>query len=441
MKATKIIADDIFGSKSININTPIIILRNVTFEYLLPVGNGIFNVDMYKLQRDLENSIQFIDKFVPIGQIDTNNGQKLDRNWQTRLFTLPMANTRMIHVTNTFEEISNGVWIGIIRKSGKDSRTIGTIYSKNIPKTLYPVFPSTFLNKQEKYGDTNESNNDYSDVYSDNSYGHWTLNVYKFNVDKTQLKMINSTGEMSNMYIPKATVPKDILDVGYGNDDYDRKVYFTAQGTIVSDANCVSPINNMSKMSIKECNGSAISISDSLYGDYNGLNSFRANDDDQLTLMLNEMSDYNDSSNMKLKKKTFSRGKKLVLREKDEPWFSDSGIVGSVASITNPHKITGIIDGENIIPLTNENVIVNTKINQRFGTIDGNENETQSPYQSVCKSSGSGYSRYDQNNNCIGDNKVTETFVDNNTNLDYTNNCIIYAMCIIIILLLLYRRR
>lgn len=472
MKGTKIIGVDIFGSSHIDINTPIIILHNVTHEYLLPVGNDIFNIDTNKLHRDLENRIQFIDRFVPFGQIQlkpyklsqTTFGRKNSQS----VFTLLMANTRIIHVTNIFEEISKDVWVGIIRKSGRNSRTLGTIKSRGIPKTLYPVFPSTFLIKVDNvdgYDDINDYPDIYSDIYSDVLYGRWVLNTYKFNVDKTHLKMIDSTGEMSNMYIPnvlpKAILPKDILDVGYGDDDYDRKVYFTTQGTIVSDTNCVPPLDNMNKMSIKECNGSSrVSKINRESFDNDSIlvrqsqPMVRANDDDQLTLMLNEAADYNDMFSMKVKGKTFSKGKKLILREKDEPWFAKTDIVGTAASATDPHKITGIVDGKTtipLIPLMNVDIIT-----LQDGLISDDKNEMQAPYLSGCvgPDPASGYSRYEKNKNCGKEKYVNsnddlnedlnedqiENFNDTN-NLDYINNYIIYAMCFIIILLLLYRRK
>lgn len=441
MNGTKIIADDIFGSKNININTPIIILHNVTHEYLLPVGNGIYNVDTDKLQNDLEHHIQFIDRFVPLGQIQLRsksgrNKNKNKNNYQ-QTFTLPMANTRIIHVTNTFEEIDRNVWIGIISKAGKESRTIGTIKSKGSPKTMYPVFPSTFLNKKPTYDEGNDDLDIYANIYSDDVYGQWTLNMYKFNVDKTHLKMIDSAGEMNNMYIPKPITPKDVLDVGYGDDDYNRKVYFTTQGLIVSNSDCIPSLDNMSKMTINECNGATIY-------DKNVANSIRANDDDdQLSLMLNEEVDFNNAFDTKNKKKIFSREKKLVLREKDEPWFTDANVVGTAASISNSHKITGIMDGKTTLPLMSRDTIIsrNDLVNaSNLGTIDGNQKETQASFISDCKTANPiGYSRYEQNQNCNkGD---IEHFSDSNNNLDYINNYIIYAMCIIIIILLLYRRK
>lgn len=438
MNGTKITAEDIFGSKNITINTPIIILRNVNKNYLIPVEctesscQKIFNIDTERLYNDLENRIQFISRFVPVGQLHGGGKPK------KCLFTLLMANSRIFHITNNFEEISTNVWIGVNRKSDRESRTIGTIKSRGVPKQHYPVFPSTFLLRNiGGYGGTFDSN--YSDIYSEDEYGNWKLDIYKLNVDRTHLKMIDSAGDISNMYIPRAVTPKDVIDVGYGNDDYNRNIYFTAQGLIVSDANCEPPLDDMNKMTLKECNamGSLIGLEP-----YNNYGMVRANDDDQLSLNLNEAAEYDDTFSKRSKGKTFSSGKKLILKERDEPWFSDYNIVGRAANVPNPYKITGIVDNLSGLPLT--------------GTIYGDDDEINEPYISKCvvPEPLPGYSRYEQDESCRGIpirgtdveylDKVNcnENFEDesSDSNMDYTNNIIIYGMCIIIIILLLYRR-
>lgn len=440
MFATKIIAEDIFGSKTITINTPVIFLHNVSHEYLLPVCDSIYTIDTRSLHRDLEDRIQFIDRFVPVGQVYLN-WKRNPHNWngKSQVITLPMANTRMIHVTNTYEEIERNVWIGIIRKDDKESRTLGTIRSKGIPKETYPVFPASFMIKNDTYNEDDVSYANYVNVYSDPSYGRWMLNPYKFNVDRTHLKMIDSAGELSNLYLPRPVTPMDVLDVGYGNDDYNRKVYFTAQGVIVSDANCVPPLDNMNKMTYKECNATGSGrISGISFENEIEPKTILANDDDQLALSLNEAADYDDTFSKRSKGKTFSKKKKLVLREKDEPWFADAGIVGTAASVTNPHKITGRIDGEASMPVVD------------MGVMSNERGETHAPFTTPCAvpEPEPGYSRYQQMLSCDGypsrtysDEFVDEYFNnDNNTSLDYVNNYIIYAICIIIILLLVYRR-
>ena len=456
MNGVKISVEDIFGSSNININTPVIILRNVSREYLLPVKDGVAEINIERLHRDLGRRVQFIDRFVPIGQITTStSNSKKSSAPKKREYVVPMANIRIVHTTNTFEEVKENVWIGVVRKNDKESRTLGTIASRGTPNTEYPVFPSTFLKRDmSQPEDADVESEMYRDVYSDDVYGRWTLNLYKFNVDKTHLKMIDSTGGISSMYIPKPVVPADVVDVGYGDDNYKRKVYFTAQGAIVSDSNCVPPRDNMNKMTLNECNATSTRVNGVPYS--LNLEGIYANDDDQLALnetaefMTNDSKrksrkrdsqDQRTSQNVKMSgmpytselSKTFKRGRKLVLREKDEPWFTDSDVVGSVASVTDPHKVTGIVDG--------------TPIGTIIGILDGDEDETEAPYSSPCvgREPIIGYSRMQKAEKCSGkrtknrnENFDGETETDANY-MEYVNNVIMYVMCVIILLLLVYK--
>ncbi|VBB18413.1 hypothetical protein YASMINEVIRUS_876 [Yasminevirus sp. GU-2018] len=458
MNGVKISVEDIFGSSNININTPVIILRNVSREYLIPITNVVAELNTERLHRDLGHRIQFIDRFVPIGQISTINplAYKKSSAPKKREYVVPMANIRIVHTTNTFEEVRDDVWIGVVRKNDKESRTLGTIASRGSPKTEYPVFPSTFLKRDTSQPeDADVESEMYRDVYSDDVYGRWTLNLYKFNVDKTHLKMIDSTGGISSMYIPKPVVPSDVVDVGYGDDNYKRKVYFTAQGAIVSDSNCVPPRDNMNKMTLNECNATASRVNGVPYSV--NLEGIYANDDDQLALNLNESAEFmtnepkrrrsRGSQNQQVSQdvkmssapytsalsKTFKRGRKLVLREKDEPWFTDSDVVGSVASVTDPHKVTGIVDG--------------TPIGTIIGILDGDEDETEAPYSSPCVGNepSTGYSRLQKAEKCSGKrtknrNENFEGESDSDASyMEHVNNVIMYVMCVIILLLLVYK--
>lgn len=410
----RITIENIFGSSNVDINTPIIILRNVSTEYLIRVNeikldSIVYNVNTDRLHKYLEKTVQFIHRFAPVGQIvaPLNSDKKYP-------YTVMLANTRFIHVANTFEPIKKNIWVGVVRKNNKISRTLGTIASIGVPDP-YPVFPEAFL----KLNDGDEYVGD--DTYSDKSYGRWELDLYKFNVDKSHFKMIDSTGNISDMYIPKAVVPSDVIDVGYGNDKYKRKVYFTTQGVIVSDSNCVPPNDNMNKMTINECNATSshvVGVSDEIEA--------------------NDVLDYNDSADFKVVRKVpykpdvrmdrlFSKGKQLVLREKDEPWFTDSDVVGSMASITDAYKITGIDLSRD--PRTSLHIL--------NGTIDGDENETNKPFISDCKGLTKGHSRYEQAKNCF------EAFDSENSDdseyINRVNNIVLYVMCLLILLIISYR--
>jgi len=144
-----------------------------------------------------------------------------------------------------------------------------------------------------------------------------------------------------------------------------------------------------------------------------------------------------DASNSRQGDSTFKTGKTLVLKENDEPWFKDSAVVGTAAATANPHKVTG-------------------KVDPSFGTAYGTMKEVNAPFSSDClvdpASPRSGYSRYDKYESCLGHKRESngyddsvdamdeiEQFSDDN-NTEYMNNIIMYALCVIIVVLLIYRR-
>jgi len=367
MNEYKIYINDILGSNNININTPIIILSNVPKKYLIPIDNSspIYNIDIDSLQNDLDNRYQIIDRFVPIGQIYISDKNK-------KLFTILLANTQIIPLTQNFEEVDNNIWVGTLRRNNKINRSLGTIASYTKPMISIPVFPTSFLKKIDQDDLTQPEFNIYRDIYSDETYGRWIINTYKFNINydtnKTHLKMIDSSGEISNMIIPLSNT-----DTKYNQKN--QKIYFTAQG-IIPESISIMP-----------------------------------NDDDSMLIqnILPNVQNSNDIFSPK-KSKLMKTDNNLILREKDEPWFTDSSIVGSVASNPHAHKITG------------------------YDQFD----ENNAPTQSDCISSTPviGYSRFDIENKCRDTN--IEKF-DTNIDMDYINNSIMYVMCFLIILLLLYR--
>lgn len=318
-----------------------------------------------------------------------------------------MANSKIIPTTKTFERVNDNDWVALIRKSDKTNRSVGTIRSESKPNVSVPVFPKAFFQK------VNPENQDfaiYDDLYSHKDYGRWALNKYAFNIDRSNLRMIDSTGEISNMFIP--TTPMDLHEERDDDQNFNRKVYFTAQGSIVADTNCVPPSGTMNKMTINECNGT-----------YMGKPQVSANDEGMLAYNESYTSNQNgrfDGSG-KGRSKWFKKGKTVVLKEKDEPWFLDVDIVGDVLHTTDPHKVTGAV---NLI-----------------GTNYGDTDEIKMPTNSGCVTDDLiiGYSMAGKRDKCLGIEKFDD---DSETDVSVTNynNVIMYIICIIIVVLLLYRR-
>jgi hypothetical protein len=283
MSLKNIIITDILELEDIDKNTPILIIKNIPSSYLIKVYNNIYWVDTSKLYSRLKHKLKYIDNFIPVGQIKTNK----------KNFTSIFANSKLIPTTKSFDKIKNNEWVAIIKKNGKINRSISSIKSIKKPDIHIPVFP---INLIQKYTDTSYNKSVYRDIYSHKSFGRWILNRYMFNIDKSSLKMIDSTGNISSMFIPDSNINL------FKNNSLDN-IFFTTQGNTSNNNNDIIP-----------------------------------NDNDNISL-----NNYDVVYNNKIKRK------KLVLREKDNPWFLDSDIVGDVVNTENPHKVTGMSLSETYI--------------------------------------------------------------------------------------------
>lgn len=361
-----IIITDIFGSKQISNDTPILIIRNLPLSYLTPHdedtteyarSEGIYNINIDKLHNSLEKKVQYINIFIPIGQV------KINEKYGDTIFDTLLANTKLIMTTTNYIKLCKNEWIGIInKKDGSSLKSLSTIHSQNKPEYQIPVFPKSAI-KIVDY-----MNKPYYDLYINAKCmknGYRILNQYYFS--GVQHKMIDTSGEIRSMYIPESS------------GETNRKVYYTTQGSVNSDTNCVSNDNDIS---INECNGTV--NNDVIFG------------------LKNKKSDW------------FNKKKTLVLKQRDEPWFLDANIVGDVLHTTDPHKVTGAV--------------------KVIGTIDDNTDEINMPFTSDCEDGelNKGYSRLDKYKKCVKSTEHYENMEGDNT--------ILYSILSILILIFIIKR-
>ncbi len=451
MNRDRIIITDLMGSKKIDINTPVLILTNVTCSYLLPHTSltNVYYVDVVKLHNDLLNSEKFINNFIPVGQIQIND--------LTKTFTLIMANVLIIPVTTSFEEITKNIWIGVIRKNDKICRSLGTIYNVGKPPISIPVFPNSFLKKLNAQFDDL-----YDDLYSYKKYDRWAFNKYKFNIDKKNLKIIDGMGEINNMYIPMTT-----MNINVNNNDisnmYNHKEYFSTQGSIAKDNHCISPKQEFYKISLNHCNTmldqNRSLLEENLNNNQNNNQrlidhrlldqrlldqtlltvepTIEANDEGLLSM--NESREYKvESCSKKNNSGWFKKGDTLILKEKDDPWFLDQQIVGNVLNISDPHKVTGqlyIVDSVN-------NTINDSVNHSNNNSVNNTVTENNSLLNTIHKSKLKTKQQLIKNTKILIKDQYEdldhENF-DNNEEIFNYNNIIMFIICIIILILLIYR--
>lgn len=392
----------------ISIDTPILYIT-IDTSFLIPTSNrNVYDIDIDEVRQYLHNlrSNEFenpshIDDYVPIGQIQIS-----PQNFTVSTISTILVNTRIVPQTNTYKQIKPNVWIAEANVSNTKMRSIGTIYSKSKPNFQTPVFPISYLKRTMGFN---------NNIYSDPKYGKFILNDTALNVDKKNMRMIDTSLNIS--FIPK---------------NVDRKVYFTAQGTISNDPVCVKSDD---KIDILECNAQIDTKLDTKLDT-------KIDKLDKLDIK----SDIKSDSKSDPKLDTIDKSKKLRLVEKDEPWFLNPDIVGDIAHPNrDPHTITG---HHVSLQLTDEelyDVLEDLKPNGTYGTItgdsdnlvligtfDGEQDEVNAVYSSNCKVDPQiAHSRYESYLMC---NNI-EGFTDADKN--YTN--IVRIICIVIILLMVYK--
>lgn len=511
----------------ISINTPILQI-NIGYKYLNLISSkrGIYSVDIREIRKELSKNHKWefehpdhIGDYVAVGQVELRyRGRGNDSSHDPNI-SIILANSRVIPLSDSYKMVRPNIWIAQTNMSGNEMRSLGTIYSKEKPTVPMPVFPVTYLKE------INDSEPNY-DIYSDSAYGRYTLNDTMLNVDKRNIRMIGTTGDIatlpSHTYVPMTAHDLYSDDMSGLDMGYNRKVYYTTQGTIATDPRCVKPSKNMNKMHHMECNGVATTITpddkemmaervvdDGVLANDNGeldlnervgasdadkqksdsrirrgrsksINSRNVKDS---TVRSNRShgsriktrdAEYNnntndsvssDSTSMSPPNVLNSRQKKIILREKDEPWFTDPDVVGNIADYDDPHKITGHHDTLQMTDSELYDMLEDMRPDGPYGSMTGDSNtltligtfegdtdEINSPVEPTCAINPPiGYSRYDQMRNCfnhshnksrpVGEsvNSFTEPDVVEGFNNQSQNNYIMLAICLLVIVLLFYK--
>lgn len=457
-------------NKRITFSKPIIRVR-IGKDFLKLVNGNIYEIntkllhsELYKQMPEMFEDPKHVKDFYPIGQIVMNTSRPT--------IDTMLVNRRIIPMTNNYKKLDDNVWYGKI----KHSKSIGTIYSRSKPTSYIPVFSKKYLTKIDKNGHNSKYNSydKFSNTYVHPSYSKYTINIHSIEVDKTK-QMIGSDGTIQSIkdihstYVPGLNAIEHVFSM-YGSSDlakkynkkYDSQVYYTTQGAINRDKNCVSPGKNRVDMHINECNAFDLdeSVFDSLaavdsstegftsdysssYSNFsNSSSDYESSDTDSSNSSDSDSSDSNESiSTQSVSDKIMSLsgnkpmifGKGCVLKTKSNPWFK----TGSLGNIKNSEKITH--QSENLLLTSNEikEILTSKKIDivsdknntdtrlLLVGNFDylsnefdlSNENNIKgAPYTG--KSCDIGYSMYDKLKRCDYD----DSNINNTSNTSNTNN-------------------
>lgn len=291
--------NDIYYNSHIDNNTPIIIAK-LTNRYFNNIYNNIFEIDIDRLHDKNIGEMSFIDLFYPVGQIELT-----DNAYHEVL----LLNKNIFQMKNTYKNIENNVWYAY----SSNGKSLGTILSKNEPKTYIPIIPNKLLVKSEKK---------IFNTFTIPSYGIYNINTNLLGVKKNNVRIISINGDIESYNIP--VKPNDLIDNTLKSDDnYDKKIFFSTQGDIKLNSNCINPFDNILKHDLNVCNATTT---------YNikpiNISSFDENES-----VSNLDITYSKKSKMK-------NNKRVILKESDNPWFKDEEYIGKHYNNTLSHKIT-----------------------------------------------------------------------------------------------------
>ena len=395
MRIDDIEITDIYDNNHIDSHTPIIIIT-IPKRYLTFVYKNIYDVNIFKIHNHLESKLSFISLFFPIGQVQINDSEKY--------YDILLANKNIFPLSNKYKQIKKNIWIASLN----ELKSIGTIISKTEPEKSLPVFPKALLIKSNEYN---------YNIFSHSSYGNFAINKYLLGMNKNKVRMISINGDISSLNIPVSS--DDIIsDSIPNNHNFDKKVFFTTQGEIKMNSNCSHPYDNLSKLSQNECNAVTYNIEP----------------------MSNSQLDDNEIvSNLDmtyLRKSKNKKGRNVILRETDEPWFNDKDIMGDNHDHSQSHKITCLLDTK-----LDANVSI-------LETLESDNNSINSPSLSDCVDDKViSYSQFDQLHKCYNGNSKNsdkynsdgfiENFTNNSDEKYFDNNTIIILIILIIIIIIL----
>jgi hypothetical protein len=313
------------------------LVASFTRRYLIQVSNNIYKVDIRKFTNNASNHIEFINNFIPTGHIYLNDN--------TQYFSILLANKNIIQTSNQYKKIGKNQWVGYYKNSDNIFYSLGVLVSIEHPREYIPVFPKRLINNCES---------PYYNIFTSENYGYKMLNMNKMGGKK--LSIITIDGDIKSLTTPVEY--SDLHDESTNHyQNHDKKIFFSTQGDIVINSNCIHPINNLAKYELDECN--AVSEPNNYHFINTNVDSNKDNNNDDN----NDDNDVNNNEN----KNNNKRG--ISLREHDEPWYKNYDIFGKYSQYEKPHKITGIK------PVMDNDIIVNKKMDKVIENFnDGDEN-------------------------------------------------------------------
>ena len=177
---------DIFGSKDITHETPLIILNTNNF---IPIGNHnnkyILKIDIDSIHKQYKNKYSFIKYFRPAYYISITT-----KNYDNCKIIL--VNDKIFPFTNDYKYLGNSLWKA--KPYNNKLTSLGCILSETKPTYYLPLFPKKYLFKNDKKITNNSFNNIYNNIFCNSE--NYIFDKYMLDIHKN--KFINSQGNIND---------------------------------------------------------------------------------------------------------------------------------------------------------------------------------------------------------------------------------------------------
>jgi hypothetical protein len=179
---------DIFGSKDITHETPLIILNTNNF---IPIGNHnnkyILKIDIDSIHKQYKNKYSFIKYFRPAYYISITT-----KNYDNCKIIL--VNDKIFPFTNDYKYLGNSLWKA--KPYNNKLTSLGCILSETKPTYYLPLFPKKYLFKNDKKITNNSFNNIYNNIFCNSE--NYIFDKYMLDIHKN--KFINYDNDNDDMY-------------------------------------------------------------------------------------------------------------------------------------------------------------------------------------------------------------------------------------------------
>jgi hypothetical protein len=325
---TRLTVTNILGARDIDNDTPFITVSSEDLHKYLKVikycnPHTIYRIKYKELARYIQKSEYSVDmrNFMPVGDICSADN----------ITSLLLANKHMVATTTNYRNIGkmNGMymWVGYIKRQGRESRSIGVITTEtnNPPRYPVPVLPRMYLIKMD-FGTGFIRGNDF-DILSVKSDGLWIVTRNRFKEGSLYQNSLTSQDRSGRQVVDNSSYAKDFT-----------KLVYNENGQLLINDKCLT-VDKHGKIKMRTCSKSKsqkwIRSGNNYVSMYNGRFNKCIGQNSSGSLVLKEYilnTNWNDTNRYdsdKIEDWKSVKGKALVLKDRANPWFLDKNVLNN----------------------------------------------------------------------------------------------------------------